>query len=113
MLELRERNGKKNFLSNDELAAFAWAGYYTNSSSVFVNNRKYEVAHVTDSTIVLSNGTNLAIGCYVIFRNNEELVILDDYKLRNIRKDNHLYHKFVCFTDEQFYESGWKEYEEK
>lgn len=105
MLELRERNGKKNFLSEDELTAFAWAGYYTNCSTVFVNGEEYEVVHVTDSAIEFSDGTSLPVSCYSIFKNDKGTRFFDDYWMREIRKENPLEHHNLCFTDEQFYKS--------
>ena len=48
MLEYRERNGNKHIVSDNELNAFAWAGYYANCSTILINGKSYEVVHVTD-----------------------------------------------------------------
>jgi hypothetical protein len=51
MLEYRERNGNKHIVSDNELNAFAWAGYYANYSTILINGKSYEVVHVIDSEI--------------------------------------------------------------
>ena len=104
MVELRERNGKKHIVSDDEKTAFAWAGYFSQCSNIFINGKDYRVVHVTDSSIEFSDGSSLPIGCYAIFKSKNETIIYDDYKLREIRNtvplNNHLY----CFDDETFFE---------
>ena len=59
MLECRERNGNKHIVSDNELNAFAWAGYYTNCSTILINGKSYEVVHVTDSEIEFKDGTRI------------------------------------------------------
>ena len=102
MLEYRERNGNKHIVSDNELNAFAWAGYYANYSTILVNGKSYEVFHVTDTEIEFEDGTYLPFGCYAIFKNDDKIRFFDDYKLREVRKENPLEHKYYCFTDEQF-----------
>ena len=102
MLELRERNGKKHIVSDDELKAFAWAGYYTNYSDIFINGKEYHVVHVTDSAIEFPDGTSLPVGCYAIFKCNDETRFCNDYELRNIRNNSPLSNHFYCLTDEEF-----------
>ena len=102
MLELRERNGKKHIVSDNELNAFAWAGYYTNYSDIFINGKEYHVIHVTDSAIEFPDGASLPVGCYAIFKCDDETRFCDDYELRNIRNNNPLSNHFYCFTDEEF-----------
>ena len=108
MLEYRERNGNKHIVSDNELNAFAWAGYYANYSTVLINGKKYEVIHVTDSEIEFADGACLPFGCYAIFKNDSEVRFFDDYKLREIRKENPLEHEYYCFTDEQFLKTAWR-----
>ena len=103
MLEYRERNENRHIVSDDELVAFAWAGYYANCSSIFINGINYEVVHTHDSVIELSNGKYLPLGCYAIFKSDKESIICDEHKLKEIRKENPLKHRYYCFTDEQFY----------
>lgn len=102
MLEYRERNRNKHIISDNEVNAFAWAGYYANCSTILVNGKSYEVFHVTDTEIEFKDGTYLPFGCYAIFKNDDEIRFFDDYKLREVRKENLLEHKYYCFTDEQF-----------
>lgn len=102
MLELRERNGKKHIVSDDELKAFAWAGYYTNYSDIFINGKEYYVVHVADSAIEFPNGASLPVGCYAIFECDDEIRICDDYELRNIRNNNPLSNHLYCLMDEEF-----------
>lgn len=102
MLEYRERNENRHIVSEDELVAFAWAGYYANCSSIFINGTNYEVVHTHDSVIELSNGKYLPVGCYAIFKSDKELIICDDHKLKAIRKENPLKQEYYCFNDEQF-----------
>ena len=73
MLEYRERNGNKHIVSDDELKAFAWAGYYANCATILVNGKSYEVVHVFDSEIEFADGTYIPLGCYAIFKDNNEL----------------------------------------
>lgn len=102
VLEYRERNENKHLVSDNELNAFAWAGYYANCSSILVNGKNYEVVHVTDSEIEFKDGTHLPFGCYAIFKNSDEMRVFNDYTLREIRKENPLEHEYYCFSDEQF-----------
>lgn len=102
MLELRKRNGEKHIVSDDEMKAFAWAGYYTQCSNILVNGKEYRVVHVTDSAIDFNNRTSLPIGCYAIFESDDGMRIYDDYKLREIRNNNPLENNIYCFTDETF-----------
>lgn len=102
MLEYRERNRNKHIISDNEVNAFAWAGYYANCSTILVNGKSYEVFHVTDAEIEFKDGTYLPFGCYAIFKNDDEIRFFDDYKLREVRKENPLEHKYYCFTNEQF-----------
>ena len=102
MLEYRERKRNKHIISDNEVNAFAWAGYYANCSTILVNGKSYEVFHVTDAEIEFKDGTYLPFGCYAIFKNDDEIRFFDDYKLREVRKENPLEHKYYCFTDEQF-----------
>lgn len=102
MLEYREKNGNKHIVSDDELNAFAWAGYYANCSTILINGKSYEVVHVADSEIEFANGTYLPFGCYAIFKSDNEVKFFDDYKLREIRKENPLEREYYCFNDEQF-----------
>ena len=51
MLEYRERNRNKHIISDNEVNAFAWAGYYAICSTILVNGKSYEVFHVTDTEI--------------------------------------------------------------
>lgn len=102
MLEYRERCGEKHIVSDNELSAFAWAGYYSNYTAIWINGKRYEVVHETDCEIELKDGTHFPFGCYAIFRSDDELIIFDDYKLREIRKENPLEHKSYCLSDEQF-----------
>ena len=100
MLELRERNGKKHIVSDDELKAFAWAGYYTNYSDIFINGKEYHDVHVTDSTIEFPDGTSLPVGCYAIFKCDDETRFCNDYELRNIRNNSPLSnHFYFCFVN--------------
>lgn len=102
MLEYRERNGNKHIVSDNELNAFAWAGYYANYSTILINGKSYEVVHVTDSEIEFADGTHLPFGCYAIFKSDDEVKFFDDYKLRKVRKENPLEHEYYCFNDDQF-----------
>ena len=102
MLELRERNGKKHIVSNDELKAFAWAGYYTQCSDILINGKEYKVVHVTDSAIDFNDGTSFPVGCYAIFEGEDGVRICDDYNLREIRNSNPLESNIYCFDDETF-----------
>lgn len=102
MLELRERNEKKHVISDDETHAFAWAGYYSQHSNIFINGYEYTVIHVTDSAIEFNDGTILSPGCYAIFEREGEIRVYDDYKLRDIRKENPLKNQVYCFSDENF-----------
>lgn len=102
MLELREYNEKKHIVSEDEMKAFAWAGYYTQCSDIFVNGNKYRVIHVTDSSIDFNDGTSLDVGCYAIFDGEDGMRIFDDYKLREVRNKNPLESNVCCFDDEIF-----------
>ena len=102
MLELRERNEQKHIVSDDEVKAFAWAGYYTQCSNIFVNGKEYRVVHVTDSAIDFNDGTSLPVGCYAIFESEDGTRICDDYKLREVRNNNPLENSIYCFTDEAF-----------
>nr|DAG16421.1 MAG TPA: hypothetical protein [Caudoviricetes sp.] len=102
ILEYRERNGNKHIVSDNELNAFAWAGYYANYSTILINGKSYEVVHVTDSEIEFADGTCLPFGCYAIFKSDDELKFFDDYKLREVRKENPLEHEYYCFNDDQF-----------
>ena len=102
MLELRERNGKKHIVSEDETKAFAWAGYYTQCSNILINGREYRVVHVTDSAIDFNDGTSLPVGCYAIFEGEDGMRIYDDYKLREVRNNSPLSNHFYCLTDEEF-----------
>ena len=109
MLELRERNGKKHIVSDDELKAFAWAGYYTDYSDIFINGKDYHVVHVTDSAIEFSDRTSLPVGCYAIFKCDDETRFCNDYELRNIRNNNQLSNHFYCLTDEEFMKIAYTE----
>lgn len=102
MLELREKNGKKHIVSEDELKAFAWVGYYTQCSDILINGKEYKVVHVTDSAIDMNDGTFLPFGCYAIFKGEDGIRIFDDYELKDIRKNNPLESNFYCFDDETF-----------
>ena len=102
MLELRERNGKKHIVSDDELKAFAWAGYYTQCSDILINGKEYKVVHVTDSAINFNDGTSFPVGCYAIFDGEDGVRICDDYNLREIRNSNPLESNIYCFDDETF-----------
>lgn len=102
MLELRERNGQKHIVSDDEMKAFAWAGYYTQRSDILINGKEYKVVHVTDSAIDFNDGTSLTVGCYAIFKGENGIKIYDDYKLREIRNNNPLENNIYCFNDETF-----------
>lgn len=102
MTELRERNNIKHIVCDNELIAFAWAGYYANYSDILINGKIYNVIHITDASIELDDGTCLPFGCYAIFKNDTEIKILNDYELREVRKSNPLEHKFYCFNDETF-----------
>lgn len=102
MLELRERNGQKHIVSNDEMNAFAWAGYYTQYTNILVNGKEYRVVHVTDSSIDFNDGTSLPVGCYAIFESEDGIRIYDDYELREVRNNNPLENNIYCFTDETF-----------
>ena len=102
MLELREKNGKKHIVSEDELKAFAWAGYYTQYSDILINGKEYKVVHVTDSAIDFNDGTSFPVGCYAIFEREDGVIICDDYKLREIRNSNPLESNIYCFDDETF-----------
>ena len=86
----------------DELKAFAWAGYYTNYSDIFINGKEYHVVHVTDSAIEFPDGTLLPVGCYAIFKCDDETRFCNDYELRNIRNNSPLSNHFYCLTDEEF-----------
>lgn len=107
MLELRERNGQKHIVSEDEMKAFAWAGYYTQNSDIFINGKKYRVIHVTDSGIDFNDGTSLPVGCYAIFKNEDGVTIYNDRKLKDIRKSNPLERNVYCFNDKTFFEKGF------
>ena len=107
MLEYRERNGNKHIVSDNELNAFAWAGYYANYSTILINGKNYEVVHVTDSEIEFADGTYLPFGCYAIFKSDDEVKFFDDYKLREVRKGNPLEHEYYCFNDDQFLKIAW------
>lgn len=102
MLELRERNGIKHIISDNELNAFAWAGYYANCSNIIINGKDYTVIHITDSSIDFSDGTFLPIGCYAIFEGEDGIVVYNDYELREIRNNNPLDKNIYCFDDETF-----------
>ena len=97
MLELRERNGKKHIISDFELAAFAWAGYYTQCSDILINGKEYKVVHVTDSAIDFNDGTSFPVGCYAIFEGEDGVRICDDYKLREIRKQQSVGKQYLLF----------------
>ena len=103
MLELRERNGKKHIVSEDEAKAFAWAGYYAQCSNILLNGKEYRVVHVTDSSIDFNDGTSLPVGCYAIFEGEDGMRIYDNYKLREIRNNNPLERNAYCFDDETFF----------
>ena len=107
MLEYRERNGNKHIVSDNELNAFAWAGYYANYSTILINGKSYEVLHVTDSEIEFADGTYIPFGNYAIFKSDDKVKFLDDYKLREVRKENPLKHRYYCFNDEQFLKVPW------
>jgi len=102
MLELRERNEQKHIVSDEELKAFAWAGYYTQCSDILINGKEYKVIHITDSSIDFNDGTSLLVGCYAIFENDDGMKIYDDYKLRDIRNNNPLESHIFCFNDDTF-----------
>lgn len=102
MLELRESNGKKHIVSDDELKAFAWAGYYMQCSDIFINGKEYRCIHIIDSSIDLSDGTSLPVGCYAIFKGEDGIQIYNDYKLKEIRNKNPLENNIYCFDDETF-----------
>lgn len=102
MLEYREIRGNKHIVSDNELNAFAWAAYYANYSSILVSGKSYEVVHVTDSEIAFKDGTYLPFGCYAIFKSEDEVRFFDNYKLKEVRKENPLEHEYYCFNDEQF-----------
>ena len=102
MLELRERNGKKHIVSDDELKAFAWAGYYTQCSDILINGKEYKVVHVTDSAIDFNDGTSFSVGCYAIFECGDDIRLYNDYELRDIRNNHPLSNHFHCWTDEEF-----------
>ena len=53
MLEYRERNGNKHIVSDNELNAFAWAGYYANYSTILINGKNYEVVIVARQKLKL------------------------------------------------------------
>ena len=61
MLEYRERNRNKHIISDNEVNAFAWAGYYAKCSTILVNGKSYEVFHVTDTEIEFKDGTYLPV----------------------------------------------------
>ena len=103
MLEYRERNRNKHIISDNEVNAFAWAGYYANCSTILVNGKSYEVFHVTDTEIEFKGGTYLPFGCYAIFKNKKEIRFFDDYNLRRIRKESPLEREVYCLSDEQFF----------
>ncbi len=102
MLELRERNGKKHIVAKDELKSFAWAAYYAQCSNIIINGKEYRVVHIMDSAIDLNNGISLPVGCYAIFKGEDGTKIYDDYKLKDIRKNNPLKNIIYCFDDETF-----------
>lgn len=102
MLELRERNGQKHIVSDDEMKAFAWAGYYTQCSNILINGKEYRIVHVTDSTIDFNDEISLPVGCYAIFECKDGIQIYDDYKLREVRNNNPLENNIYCFNDETF-----------
>lgn len=102
MLELRERNGKKHIVSDNELNAFAWAGYYANYSDIFINGKEYYIIHIADSSVEFSDGTSLPVGCYAIFKCDDETKFYDEYELRNIRKNNPLSDHLYCLDDDTF-----------
>lgn len=106
MLEYRERNGNKHIVSDNELNAFAWAGYYANCSTILINGKSYEVVHVTDSEIEFADGIYLPFGCYAIFKSDNEVKFFDDYKLREVRKENPLEHEYYCFNEDQFFKNS-------
>lgn len=102
MLELREFNGKIHIVSEEEMKAFAWAGYYTQGSDILINGKEYKVIHVTDSAIDFNDGTSLPVGCYAIFKGEDEIRICDDYNLREIRNSNPLDKNVYCLNDDTF-----------
>lgn len=102
MLELRERNGMKHIVSDDESKAFAWASYYANYSDIFINGKRYKVVLVMDSAIHFSDGISFPVGCYVLFEREGKVKIYDDYKLREIKNNNPLESHIYCFNDETF-----------
>lgn len=102
MLELRERNGQKHIVSDEEMKAFAWAGYHAQYSDILINGKEYNVVHVTNSSITMSNGAYLPVGCYAIFKSDDGTKIYDDRQLRNIRNNNPLESHIFCFNDDTF-----------
>lgn len=102
MVELRERNNVKHIVADNELIAFAWAGYYANCSDILINGKIYNVIHVTDVSIELNDGTCLPFGCYAIFKNDTEVRFFNDYELRKVRRYNPLENHCYCFNDKTF-----------
>lgn len=107
MLELRERNGKKHIVAEEEKMAFAWAGYYANCSNILINGTEYTVVHVTDAAIDFNDGTSLPVGCYAIFKSDNKTIIYDDHELRELRKNNPLDNHIYCFDDVAFLKTTW------
>ena len=54
------------------------------------------------SEIEFADGIHLPFGCYAIFKSDNEVKFFDDYKLREVRKENPLEHEYYCVNDDQF-----------
>lgn len=102
MLKLKERNGKKHIVSDEEEKAFAWAGYYANHSNILINGIEYNVVYKRNCSIVFDNGTFLPFGSYVVFKSDNENRFYDEHKLQEVRNNNPLKEHFICFNDEIF-----------
>jgi hypothetical protein len=103
MLEMRQRQEKKHFVSDNELAAFAWAGYYTNNADVFVNGKEYYVAHVVDVQITFEDDSFLPYGCYAIFKEKSgHTFFYNETTLEETRKAYPLEGYIFCLNDKSF-----------
>lgn len=102
MLELRERNGIKNIVSDIQINAFAWAAYHANYSNIYINGKEYRVIHIFNSQITFSNGDYLPYGNYVMFENDKGICVYEQQYLKEIRTNNTIENHLYCFTDETF-----------
>lgn len=59
MLEYRERNRNKHIISDNEVNAFAWAGYYANYSTILVNPQY--ITNALQEAIRLKKATNIYV----------------------------------------------------